>query len=203
MGALLAFPAVYRDYTGSFTELEQQPIRSLPKGMRTVVRSHEKAWDTKLQENIEMLWESVHVLDEVHPFVWIGTADAAVDDAVLEENSISVVLNMAKECDYKIDLPMTKLIKIGINDGRLTNVGVFEKAAEVIADAVNKGENILVHCAAGVSKSCAAVIAYLMLYKDLGWSDSLEGVREHRPCVNPHPLLVRSLIRDFKDRFVP
>lgn len=203
MGALLAFPAVYRDYTGQFTEWKQQTLRSLSERMQTVVHRHEKSWDRKLQENMGILWENVHLLDQVHPQVWIGTADSAEDEELLAQEGISVVLNVARECDYKLDAPMTKLIKIGIDDGKLSNVGVFEKAAEVIAGAVDNGDNVLVHCAAGVSRSCTAVISYLMLYKGMGWSEALSELREHRPCVNPHPLLVRSLIRDFNGRFIP
>lgn len=204
MGALLAFPAVYRDYTSQFTEWkQQQPFRSLTKRMKSAVRRHEEAWDRKLQENMEILWENVHLLDQVHPRIWIGTADSAVDGETLGNCEINVVLNMAIECDYKLVDPKIRLIKIGIDDGRLSNVGVFEKAAEVIANALSEDENILVHCAAGVSRSCTAVVSYLMLYKGMGWAESLEVLREARPCVNPHPLLARSLIRDFNGRFIP
>lgn len=34
------------------------------------------------------------------------------------------------------------------------------------------------------------------------WRDGLEILREKRPCVNPHPLLYKSVIRDFGAAFL-
>lgn len=203
MGAVLSFPSVYRDYTDHFSEWRQQTFRSLSATMKDVIRRHERAWSTKLKENMDTpLIEIVERADEVHPGVWIGSYSAVLDEN-LERYGIDVVVNMAIECDYTLSTPCTQLVKIGIDDGRLSNCGVFEKAADVIADARSEGKVVLVHCAAGVSRSSTAVMAYLMLHQDYGWADALEYLRESRPCVNPHPLLVRSLIRDLGGRFIP
>ena len=111
---------------------------------------------------------------------------------------------MAIECDYKLTgAPSVQVVRIGIEDGRITNCGVFEKAADVIATARSEGKNVLVHCAAGVSRSATAVMAYLMIHEGMGWADALCYLRESRPCVNPHPLLVRSLVRDLGENFHP
>jgi len=206
MGAVLAFPSVSRDYTDSFDEWKQQTFQSLPDRMKGVITRHQRSWEKKLKENINTpLIEIVERADEVHPGIWIGSY-AAVLDENLEEYSIDVVVNMAIECDYKISPQLSmcvQQVKIGIDDGRLSNCGVFEKAADVIRDARAEGKNVLVHCAAGVSRSGTAVMAYLMLHQDMGWADALEYLREGRPCVNPHPLLVRSLIRDLGVKFIP
>jgi len=202
MGALLAFPPVVRDYTNEFSEWRQQTFKALSDRMKQVVRRCEAEHEEKWQENMSVLWESVSIADRVHPRIWIGSADAAENPTFLDEERIDVVLNMAVECTYGRSVPNCRVVRIGISDAKLANVGVFQKAADVIAEAVRNDENILVHCAAGVSRSCTAVIAYFMLHKGLGWEESLFEIREHRPCVNPHPLLQRTLIRDFDDRFI-
>ena len=204
MGAVLAFPAVYRDYTDDFREWKQQSFKSLPAMMKDVIRKHEKAWNKKLEENMNTpLIEIVERADMVHDGIWIGSYTSVLDEN-LKKHDIDVVLNMAVECDYKLQgVPSVQVVLIGIEDGRLTNCGVFEKAANVIADARKDGKNVLVHCAAGVSRSATAVMAYLMLHEDFGWADALMYLRENRPCVNPHPLLVRSLMRDLRERFIP
>jgi predicted protein tyrosine phosphatase len=201
MGALLAFPPVLHDYTDDFVEWEQLPFRALSERMKSVVRRCEEEHEEKWQENMGILWESVNLADRVHPRIWIGSADAAESEDFIEKNQIDVILNMSLECTYN-SAPSCRVVRIGIADAKLTNVGVFAKAAEVIANAVRNDENILVHCAAGVSRSCTAVVAHLMLYKGLGWDEALFEIREHRPCVNPHPLLQRSLMRDFGDEFI-
>ena len=47
------------------------------------------------------------------------------------------------------------------------------------------------------------MLSYLMIYEGMGWSDGLTYVQKSRPCVNPHPLLVRSVIRDLGSDFIP
>jgi len=200
MGALLAFPSVFRDYTDNFTEWRQQTFRSLPALMKQVITAHEKSWTAKLEENLTMPMIVMEKPDLVHPGIWIGSYSSVVDDELSKE--IDVVLNMAIECDYTLKA-RTQLVKIGIEDGRLTNIGVFKKAAEVIHHARSAGKTVLVHCAAGVSRSSTAVLAYLMLYENMGWVEALEYVQKSRSCVNPHPLLVRSLIRDLGSDFTP
>jgi hypothetical protein len=201
MGAVLAFPSVSRDYTDNFSEWKQQHFRSLSDRMKSVIRRHERAWDKKLKENMDTpLIMIVERSDEVHPGIFIGSYSSVLDENLVK-NEIDVVLNMARECEYTLHTPCTQLVKIGIDDGRLANCGVFEKAADVIADARKDGKKVLVHCAAGVSRSATAVMTYLMLYENFGWADALCHLQETRPCVNPHPLLVRSLIRDLGDRF--
>lgn len=202
MGALLMFPSRFRDYTDSFTEYKQQTFRSLPSLMKQVISKHEVAWSAKLEENLSMPLIVMEKADRVYPGIWIGSYSSVVDENLMN-NEIDVVLNMAIECDYTLKTPKTQLVKIGIEDGCLTNVGVFGKAAEVIHGAKAEGKTILVHCAAGVSRSATAVLSYLMIYEGMGWSNALACVQQGRPCVNPHPLLVRSLIRDLGSSFVP
>lgn len=202
MGALLMFPNVFRDYTDNFTEWKQQTFRSLPAMMKQVIRKHEASWSIKLEENLTSPLIEMEKSDQVHPGVWIGSYSSVVDDNLMN-NEIDVVLNMAIECDYKLKTPRTQLVKIGIEDGRLTNIGVFRKAAEVISQAREANKRVLVHCAAGASRSATAVMTYLMLNERMGWSDGLAYVQKSRSCVNPHPLLVRSLIRDLGSDFIP
>lgn len=200
MGAILAFPSRFRDYTDNFTEWKQQTFKSLSDLMKQVITVHEKSWTAKLEENLTLPLTVFEKADEVHPGIWIGSYSSVVDDELSKE--IDVVLNMAIECDYTLKA-RTQLVKIGIEDGRLTNVGVFRKAAEVIHHARSARKTVLVHCAAGVSRSSTAVLAYLMLHEGMGWVEALEHVQKSRSCVNPHPLLVRSLIRDLGSDFLP
>lgn len=202
MGALLAFPSVFRDLTGNFQEWKQQTFSSLPALMKAVIRNHEKSWNAKLAENLTIPLAVMERPNQVHPGVWIGSYESVVNDDLMN-NNIDVVLNMAIECDYTLKQPKTQLVKIGIEDGRLTNCGVFKKAAEVIYQARAKDQSILVHCAAGVSRSATAALAYLMIYEGMGWADGIAYVQKSRSCVNPHPLLVRSVIRDLGSDFIP
>jgi len=143
-------------------------------------------------------WSSVN---KVYDGIWIGNAESATDPQFLGDNNIQATLNMAIEITY-YSAKNINLTKLGIHDGELAPDGVYEKAALAIHDARSRGENILVHCAAGISRSVTAVIAYLMLYEKIGYWNALDLIRQGRRQACPHPLLVRSLIRDFGSRFL-
>lgn len=203
MGALLVFPSLYRDLSDDFAEWRQQTFRELPKNMQDIVTGHEHVWNKKVRDNVAKDPLVFDDLDEVCENVWIGSYNCARDEDLLQSHGIHNVLNMASECNYTFSARGMRLVKIGIDDGRLSNIGVFEKAAEVIADSVSYGEPIMVHCAAGVSRSVTAVVSYLMLYKQIGLRDAMVMIQSKRSVANPHPLLVRTLIRDFGEKFLP
>jgi len=198
MGAVLAFPSVYRDYTDTFRERRRHA--TLPDEVKTDLSRYEEDWSEKMNENRLIPISNFMGADEVFPGIWIGSY-ASAHDNFFDEEDIDAVLNMAKECESKSARPGMRFVKIGIEDGKVSPPGVFTKAADVI-ESVVPGGNILVHCAAGVSRSATAVLAYLNRYQDIPWREGLELIRESRPCVNPHPYLYRSLVRDLGSSFL-
>jgi len=61
----------------------------------------------------------------------------------------------------------------------------FEIMNSFIDEAIKNG-TVLVHCAAGVSRSGAAVIAYVMTKNKLTYKEAHKFVSEKRPCVCPN-----------------
>ncbi|EFO62427.1 Dual-specificity protein phosphatase [Giardia lamblia P15] len=64
-------------------------------------------------------------------------------------------------------------------------------AAEVINKCISRG--VLVHCGVGVSRSALVVIGYLMINKNMSFSDAYALLRSKRPCVNPNDGFVEFL----------
>eukprot|EP00128_Syssomonas_multiformis_P005539 Colp12_sorted_trinity150504_noHs@23043 len=62
----------------------------------------------------------------------------------------------------------------------------FDEAFEFLDHALKSGDNVLVHCAAGVSRSATIVIAYLMRTEKWGLFEASRFVHEKRPCVCPN-----------------
>jgi protein-tyrosine phosphatase len=59
---------------------------------------------------------------------------------------------------------------------------------EFILDSQKEKEkNILIHCAAGISRSPTIVLAYLMKYHEMNLNDALRFVQEKRPIIHPNP----------------
>jgi len=62
----------------------------------------------------------------------------------------------------------------------------FKEAVEFIKTAVDKRQNVLVHCFAGVSRSCTIVIAYLVRFFGMEVYSALSFIKRKRPWVNPN-----------------
>jgi protein-tyrosine phosphatase len=61
----------------------------------------------------------------------------------------------------------------------------FETTTEFIKEAMKKGK-IFVHCFAGVSRSVACVIAYLMDERKMSLTDAYELIRSKRSIICPN-----------------
>ena len=61
----------------------------------------------------------------------------------------------------------------------------FEEAYKFIDDALKKG-NVLVHCAAGISRSTTFVLVYLMKGENMTFKQALDYVKSKRSIVCPN-----------------
>ena len=66
-------------------------------------------------------------------------------------------------------------------------------AIKFIHDGLTAGKGVLVHCAAGVSRSSSVVIAYYMVRNGIQFEEALELVRSKRMCVCPNNGFERQL----------
>jgi len=74
-----------------------------------------------------------------------------------------------------------------------TNIAIhFTEVADFIDGALEGGGKILVNCQMGVSRSSAAVLAYLMLRQNMTAVDALIECRKHRD-VRPNDGFLRQL----------
>jgi hypothetical protein len=121
-----------------------------------------------------------NVCDEIVRNLYIGNR-RAVDDG-------PHVFHMIVNCTPDIPLPTycNQTIRIPIQDDPdevnamlqyMQETGVLEK----IYTAVNQGERILVHCSAGMQRSCALVACYLVWYRGLSAEEAVEYIRQKRP----------------------
>ncbi|KAK9718776.1 RNA recognition motif [Popillia japonica] len=108
------------------------------------------------------------------------------EESVLLEYSIRNVLSIGVEpsCKYEniqykfvecLDLPETSIVKV-----------LEDNCIPYINDSLSKNENILIHCNAGVSRSSAIVIGYLILEHKLEYNDAYALVKQARPCIKPN-----------------
>lgn len=65
-------------------------------------------------------------------------------------------------------------------------INLFDETTSWIHNNLNSGRKVLVHCAAGVSRSASFTIAYLMKYKKMDFKESYEFVKQKRKIIRPN-----------------
>ena len=89
---------------------------------------------------------------------------------------------MAKPVEYH---------KVGLIDGEGNEASTLLAAVFMLYQLRARHERTLVHCHAGISRSCTVLSLYLAGHDQTSFSDAVERVRAARPIVSPHPALIR------------
>ena len=100
--------------------------------------------------------------------LYVGNCNHAVDLPSLEERGITFILNMAARdstCQASEELygDSYSVMRIAAGDRPGYNISQhFKETYDFIERARKKRTSVLIHCAAGVSRSCTIAISYLM-----------------------------------------
>ncbi|XP_061073164.1 dual specificity protein phosphatase 18-like [Conger conger] len=130
-------------------------------------------------------------VSQINPTLFLSGADAAMNKALISHRGITLIINVT---------PVTSPVHQGVEcrqvpvsdqpHARLCDH--FESMAECIHN--NQTGSTLVHCAAGMSRSPALVMAYLMRYKGVTLRQAHDWVRDCRPYIRPNAGFWRQLL---------
>ena len=116
--------------------------------------------------------------------IYLGDRLAAADLENLKKNNITTVVNCAKE--VASNYTDIRYIELSFEDYEGETIfPKFEVAYKFIKK--HPENNILVHCAAGVSRSASVVIYYLMKEYKWDFETCLNYTKERRPVVSLNP----------------
>ena len=130
---------------------------------------------------------------EVRRWLCVGSQDAAHQRALLRRLGVTHVLNCATRVEnlFADELAYLAVPLLDLPETRLEEA--FPAAFEFIDSARAGGGRCLVHCNAGVSRSAALCVAYLMVREELSFTQALQQVNAVRP-VRPNPGFQSQLI---------
>lgn len=136
--------------------------------------------------------------------VYISGAVAANSFHVLKNIGITHILNATEDLFPPGDPRSTYIadtfdatLRLPLRDDEDEPIwDYFEEAAQFIQNSIDqKDKKILVHCHAGQSRSCALVIAWLILKRNLTLKDSVILVQQARPQAAPNSGYMNALGR--------
>lgn len=76
----------------------------------------------------------------------------------------------------------------------LSSILTIEMLDEATDWIYNTNGSVLVHCFAGISRSSAIILAYLMKYKKMSYDKAWKYLLQHHPSSAPNPKFVRDLL---------
>lgn len=125
--------------------------------------------------------------------IWISGQFPAISKAFLHQYNISKVVCLIDDKENK-EFSGIDYLKIAMEDNPTYNIRQhFRRIYKFIRNGIKYGDNILIHCKSGASRSGAIVIMYLM---SRGYSiiDAYTILKRKRPCIKPIAGFVKQLI---------
>lgn len=122
-----------------------------------------------------------------HGSLWLGDFSSAQDYLNLRTKGIKTVLTVAS--GLNIQYPSSAEIShkvYPIYDSENANITrLFPETYNDIQEGLKRG-SVLVHCAAGVSRSASIVIGYIMKSKNLSLEEAFDFVKKRRGVIFPN-----------------
>lgn len=118
-------------------------------------------------------------MHEILPNLWLGNLEASLDSKTLTEKKISNVLSILAR--HSEEVQGANHLRLTMRDGTPYRHEQLLAGIKFIKGALDRGEGVLVHCMAGVSRSSTMVAAYLM--RELNYNPwkaitHLKGIRQ-------------------------
>lgn len=127
---------------------------------------------------------NVNPYDEILPNLYLGGVKA------LDNRSFDMIVNLIKQTPLSDKtIPNCKtFIRLPINDSPddselLLSLINETQVLEHIHNSLIKGETVLVHCFAGMSRSATIVVCYLIKYTNMSLLNAIEFIKTKRPIV--------------------
>lgn len=137
-------------------------------------------------------------VNKVREGLYIGDLHSTRNTEALEAEGITAILSCVMPDErYFIKPHSLKRCHICIQDSEAYPFHWLTKALEQLDLWLQDGEKVLVHCAAGISRSASTVIAHLIGH-GLSWDEAEAEVRAARPIIMPHAELKKSILTYYK-----
>ena len=118
-------------------------------------------------------------VSEILTNLYLGDIETSQDESTIRRLRIKHIINLSNEEHYK-KWDNISYTDIPIEDNKNVNISEYIKnCVNIIENCRQNGENILVHCFSGVSRSVSIILSYLV-YKKFTLKQAFEHVKSIR-----------------------
>lgn len=126
--------------------------------------------------------------------LFLSRGNVASDRSMLLSKGITCVINATIEIP-NFNWPHIEYVKVPLADMPHSPISLyFDCVADKIHSVGREHGAVLVHCAAGVSRSASLCLAYLMKYHRVCLAEAYAWVKSRRPIIRPNGGFWRQLI---------
>lgn len=139
-------------------------------------------------------YSNIEIPDKITEDIFQGGYRSSENKELLKSLEITHILVVSSE--LTIHFPDNfEYLRIAINDDELTDIKQhFDKAFEFIDKCISNGGKVLIHCAAGISRSSTITCSYLMKKNKMKFKEALELVRKGRKISTPNSGFEKQLL---------
>ncbi|KAF6034366.1 DUSP16 [Bugula neritina] len=121
------------------------------------------------------------------PHLYIGCLKDALSEEVRKKHHITHILNVSTHCERPADIADEHFMRIPVNDGYIDDLHpYFDSAHQFINRVKAEQGKVMVHCQAGMSRSAALTISYIMKSRMIRCEQAYRFVKMMRPIVAPN-----------------
>jgi hypothetical protein len=128
---------------------------------------------------------TVNVYDKISDNLFVG----GIESSQKEWGEFKLIVNCTKDIPFpsqKMGMTSPECIRIPVNDtpDECTNMTKYMKETNVLErmnEYIRKGEPVLVHCYAGMQRSCALLACYFIKYYGVTPAVAMDHIKRHRP----------------------
>jgi len=127
---------------------------------------------------------------QILPFLYLGSQEDALSTKVMQDNHITHVINVsttgqkAPFLDGKDDEHFLRIPVIDCLNAQL--LPYFDQAYSFIEKARQDNGRVFIHCLAGISRSPALAMAYIMRHLNLSADDAYRYIKARRSYISPN-----------------
>lgn len=142
--------------------------------------------------------------NEILPRLWLGNAKASMDPEWIQSRQVTAVFNCTKDRPFSPLIPTKYRIPVDDNlqEAEIRNMELWSsEIAYQILRAYREGHVILVHCAAGMQRSAAAVAFFLIAYLQHTAPEAMAFIKSRREIAFHPSANFERAIHSFDQRF--
>ena len=133
--------------------------------------------------------------------LFIGSMATSQNANFMKNNDIDLIVNCTR--DIPFFFTNIRSIRVPVNDAVSSNdtfMKHIKDACGIMHQYISAGKSVLVHCAAGISRSASCVAAYLILYSGMSPEEAVGFIKSKKPETFQGDIFMSSLNKLKKKR---